>query len=1074
MAENSHIIELELDSYDRSFYEEECLLEPLQALMRCLDQCGQVDIKRICRLTGLSPKEVTEALGSSIIRNPDGWDGDFTTNFELRDGYISGNLSAKLRIAVKMNEKYNGLFEENIAAIAEALPALGRKSRKLHVSLGAPWVPPHIIDEFIVYLLGNCKAHDSKTVYDSVSGMWEIPYEKLYKNNTFNTNTYGTEAMPAIKIIIKTLNSQTIEIMKPQPTWSKERETIDPEQTELALENQRVINEKFESWVLSDKRRAVELHGVSDSAFGTTVGRRYDGSFLTFPNKNPDITMRENQRRGTARIIFNPNTLLADGVGEGKTYTMIAAGYEIRRMGISVKNMYVVSNAVFAQWEKSFEELYPNNSLLAVSRRNFGKDKRQKTLELIRDGNYDAILITDTCFGMIPMSRKSRIDKLCAERTELVQAMLSDKNILRKRVQKKIDKLSEEITKLREDEELAELLEIDEGICFDQLGVTTLFVDEAHEYKNITVKTRSRAVYGILKKGSKKCDGMLEKVHYTQQHGRGAVFATATPISNSIIDVFVMQTFLQGGELKFLDLASFDNWAATFAKKEEVLEVDVDGSSLRAVTRLSKFCNLPDLSALFTQVANFSFDTDSNEEYRTDTIEIKVPCPLETRIYMRTLAERAEQVRQGLVSRKEDNLLKISSDVHRASLDIRCIEGYTCGYKKTKTYRCAQKVFDIWQKTADEKLTQLIFCDSSTPKKGFNVYDELKYRLTDMGVPSKEIAFIHDAVTASDRNSLFAKVNSGEVRVLIGSTKKLGTGVNVQRLLCAVHHLDVPWKPSDMVQRRGRMDRMGNLCKERKEIFYITEFLDAVSWQILQRKQDFIAQFMTNTLSPEASCDFEEMAFSFAEIKAMAVGDPLVRKRLETQNDLNRMLSLQRGFLEQRRKAKEEYDSLPADIERQRQHVALLSADAAAVAECEPLDKEERRALGEELLEALAGNVMKENDSLFFPFMGLDIILPANMLEEEPRVILSGKKKHIIPMSNSVFGNIKRLENAANGIAERAVKARGVLTDMLIRRSALKRELERPNVYADKVEMLKQALAETDEKIKLKTAANDG
>lgn len=1071
MYQTGTMVEINLDAEKGLEGERGSITEPVQALMKCLDCCGQVNIPYICNLTDMDADTVINELKGAIIRNPDCWNGEYTDGFETTENYISGNLAAKLDTAKRYNDKYNGLFEENIEAINAAKPSLS-DDRTPYATLGSPWIPPEIIDDFIVYLLGKCKKHDTHAQYDHVTGLWSIPYAALYSENVKNTDTYGTTKINALKIIEKTLNAQSIEIMKPQPSWSKVKEAVDREETALALERQREIQELFDGWLYSDEDRKEKLCKVYNEMLGGIIGRRYDGSFLTFPGMNPDIKLRPNQKNGAARIIFSKNVLLVHDVGTGKTYTMIAAGHELRRMGISLKNMYVVPNAIIGQWEESYRQLYPDAHILVVDKRNFGKEKRQSTLALVRDGEYDAIIIAASSFSMIPLSRKYRIEELERQKTELTQAMIYEKGVQRKIVSRQIDRLNTAIGKLREEIDLAKLMGVSEGICFDDLGITTLFVDEAHEYKNITVKVRSKAVFGMARKGSSKCDNMLAKVRLTQRKGRGAVFATATPICNSMSDVFIMQTYLQHGELKFLGLSSFDNWANTFARREDALEIDVDGTSLRTVTRLAHFYNIPELSALFTQVADFFAEGKSTDTCRCDIIDVKVSCPQELKDFLLELSERADMVRKGHVSRKDDNLLKITVDGKLAALDMRIFEGKWCDPEKTKSFRCAQIVYDIWRQTEDERLTQIIFCDLSTPKKGFNVYNEVRFQLMKLGVPMKEIAFIHDAETEAEKMRLFEKVNRGDIRILMGSTPKLGTGVNVQRKLFAVHHLDVPWRPSDMVQREGRMLREGNTCNTTRVYRYVTKHsFDAFSWSLLERKQRFIAEFMTNNVGEDAACDLEEMTLSYAEIKALAVGNPLIRRRMRTENDLNRMSALNRAYLAQRRKAEEELKTLPDRAWKQEMREHDLLCDWITVCGAVPPDREERRALGEELLEALKNNVMHDEERLFDTFMGLDVLLPANMLAEKPCVILSGSGRYVVPMGDDVFGNVRRLDNAAMGLEKRHLEASRVREEMGRRIQALKEELARPNEYAEKIEELRRTLAEYDRELRWKPAA---
>ena len=705
--------------------------------------------------------------------------------------------------------------------------------------------------------------------------------------------------MPALYILERTLNMKTVAVTDEvicHTNASGVKRVINKSETVLALEKQQKMIKAFQRWVWKDQKRKERLEIIFENNFSCVRRRIFDGSFLDFPTMSPSVNLYPHQKNAVARILFSPNTLLAHDVGSGKTYIMIAAGMELKRMGLSRKNLYVVPNNIVGQWEKLFSVMYPDSKLLCVEPKNFTPTKRESVLEQIRDEDFDGIIMAYSCFEQIPLSKDFYTEQL-QETLDKISELASNTN----KATSKLERKKEAVRKALSSLELA-MDNMYDTVYFDELGITRLFVDEAHNYKNVPIETKVDKVLGISSKGSKKCRDMMDKVRLVQKqnNGGGVVMATGTPITNSITDAFVMQKYLQSGELGMLDLQSFDSWVGMFAERVTEFEIDVDTSSYRLATRFAKFHNLPELTALLSSIADFhqvdsSIGIPNFDGYK-DALISKTS---EFAAYLDDISARAELVRKGIVSRSDDNMLKITTDGRKAALDMRLVEPNTSFTYQSKVARCAENVFDIYCETQSDKSTQLIFCDSSTPKSGFNVYDEVKRLLIGMGVPSEEIAFIHDAGTESKREKLFSRLRSGNVRILIGSTFKLGLGVNIQNKLIALHHLDVPWRPADMTQREGRILRQGN---ENKKVYiyrYITEgSFDAYSWQLLETKQRFISGLLSGSLTERSGSDIESTVLDYAQVKALAVGNPLIKERVETANELTRYLALQRKAID--------------------------------------------------------------------------------------------------------------------------------------------------------------------------------
>lgn len=1037
------------------------------ALIMSLSNLGRVDIEYMSAITGEDYKTVICALRGSIYQNPETWDECFYKGWETSEEYLSGNLIKKWHAAVAANTKYKGYFELNVKALDKLIPDAVSED-EIYITLGSPWVPVSVIDDFITHIL-KLNRNFSGTTHDEITGTWDIPQKSWYWNNVASTSTYGTQRLQALYILERTLNMKSVavtdEVVCLTNTSGKKR-VINQSETVIALEKQQKLINEFRKWVWKDNNRKEMLIEIFESRFGGVRRRIFDGSFLSFPNMSNSISLYPYQKNAVARILFSPNTLLAHDVGSGKTYIMIAAGMELKRMGISNKNLYVVPNNIVGQWRDIFKTMYPSANLLCVEPKNFVPSKRDGVLEKIRDNDYDGIIMAYSCFEQIPVSQDYYINELTELKNQLKEISKNAKKKTSK-LKKKQEAISKKLS------ELVVAADTREFIYFDELGISRLFVDEAHNFKNVPIETKTDKVLGISSGGSKKCQLMLDKVHIVQKqnNGGGVIMATGTPITNSITDAFIFQKYLQSGSLALLDLQSFDSWIGMFAERKTEFEIDVDTSSYRLATRFSKFHNLPELTSMLAEIADFhQMDVGDNVPECSGRKDALVSKTDDLKAYLEQISVRADHVRKGTVNRNDDNMLKITTDGRKAALDIRLVEPTLCFTYQSKVARCAENVFDIYLKTNNQKSTQLVFCDTSTPKNGFNVYDDLKNLLCGMGIPENEVAFVHDANTENQRSKLFAKVLRGEIRVLIGSTFKLGLGVNVQNKLIALHHLDVPWRPADMTQREGRILRQGN---ENKEVYiyrYITEgSFDAYSWQLLETKQRFITELLSGSLQDRSGGDIEDTVLDYAEVKALAVGNPLIKERVETANELSRCLALKRKSEENYIKLQKELNENPAKVTRQLGLIEKCKLDITVYEENYiEHDKDERRELREKLYNAVSNNVLMPDETYLMTYQGFDIILPSNMGAEKPYVWLQRNGRYYVELGDKELGGLVRLDNFLEGLNKHLEKLNTGYEQLITREEAIKIELGKKEDYDEIIEKIKQSLDSIDKKLGVK------
>lgn len=1054
-------------------------------LIFSLSNLGRVDIEYISSITGEDYKTIIGTLKGSIYQNPETWGECFYKGWETSEEYLSGNMMRKWKAAKEADKEYDGYFTDNVKAIEKVLPPTVA-TKDIYVTLGSPWVPTDIIDDFIEHLLGDWRRYwysidneeDFNTKHDELTGTWEIPFKSRYNHDVKVTRTYGTDRINALYILERTLNMKSVAVTDEvvcKTNSSGKKRVINQSETILAIEKQNKMIKAFQKWIWEDERRKERLETIFENNFSCVRKRIFDGSFLLFPDMSPAIKLYSYQKDAVARILFTPNTLLAHDVGAGKTYVMIAAAMEMRRMGLSEKNMFVVPNNIVGQWKNIFYAMYPSANILCVEPKSFTPSKRESLLERIRDEDFDGIIIAYSCFERIPLSKEYYRNQLVYEQ-ELIAEIAGKKNKATSRLKKKQEAVSKALSELA-----VTMDDLYNGVYFDDLGITRLFVDEAHNFKNVPIETKADKVLGISASGSKKCKDMMDKVHMVQKKndGAGVVFATGTPITNSITDAFIMQMYLQSGELAMLDLQNFDSWIGMFAERSTEFEIDVDTSSYRLATRFSKFHNLPELTSLLSSIADFhQVDTLAGIPQIDGYTDALISKTNDFADYLKDISQRAENVRKGYVSRKDDNMLKITTDGRKAALDLRLVDPSAMFTYQSKVARCVENVADIYFKTTACKSAQIIFCDTSTPKTGFNIYDEVKTMLQSKGVPSDKIAFIHDARTEAQRNTMFAQVRKGDIRVLLGSTFKLGLGVNIQDKLIALHHIDVPWRPADMTQREGRILRQGNTNSKVQIFRYITEgSFDAYSWQLLETKQRFITGLLSGSLTERSGKDIEDTVLDYAEVKALAVGNPLVKERVKTANELSRYLTLQRKLVDSRIRMEKELLEMPGKISNQENNIAQCEADIAFYngwkqENPEPVDSkvkkeatEKRKHLREYIHSSLIGYVLEPKEKALTTYRGFEIILPANMTREKPYIWLKRNGRYYVELGDTNTGNLIRIDNFLDDLRKHFDKLKNGFAKLQEREYQLKEELKKHESFSDEIEECRKKLEILNKKL---------
>ena len=1060
------------DAYDTSFSDsvtENHHRDAAAVLASCINTCGCVNIEWMLKNSDFLRDELINALKYAIVQDPLVYDREKSEDegWLLKSQYLCGNIKSKLETAKKMNRRYKGRFETNVQILKNAMPEKVNFDQ-IGFSIGSSWIPDYIYGLFVKDLLGI--AVKPEVSYSAELGRWKITVPAASKNSVNNRYTYGTKRLTALQIIEHTLNGETLKIY--DEVYRPERKSgiariLNRAETLAAQEKQEIVQKEFRRWVMSKPWYKKRLEEVFYDKFAFTVSGRYHGGFLDLPDLDREhFTPYPHQLDAVARIILEKDVLLNHSVGSGKTGIIIMGIHERWRIGLSVRNLVVVPNNVLDAFERDHRMMYPGDEILVIHPEDFGPDTRQSSLEKLRDDQYVAAYMAFSSFERIDMSRSFKLQQQ-EEKIRRCRAAWASSNEKweKDRLETRRKRLCEELAQMREE------LPFDEYTPFDELGITTLAIDEAHNFKNISLSANADSVVGMHARGSRKCDSAMEKVQYVRQQGGGVIFSTGTPLTNSISDLFVLQSYMQPEQMEMLHLNHFDEWINSFATRKAGFEVDVDSQNYRIRTRFSSFHNLPELISIFANVCDFY----SNDETLTDLPEsadyadVVVEKSPEQTEYIEKLVCRTEKIRQKRVKATEDNLLKITHDGRAAALDIRLADPEAKPDREgTKVYACAENVFKLWKEYPGT--AQLVFSDIGTPKSDFNVYDELKEVLVSMGVPQGEIAFAHDARTGAGRIRLFSSVNEAAVRILIGSTSKLGTGVNVQKKLIAVHHLDIPWKPSDIVQREGRLIRQGNTLDKVYRFRYITAgTFDAYSWQLLENKQRFISQFMSNNLADRDVRDLDDSVLTYAEIKALSVGDPLLKTRIETSNELARLKINERQRSRELRQMEKVVSEAPALVERLCDKRRTFEQDHKHFeVSREAMTREERTAFGEEALIALNANVMYPGERTFDHIHGFRIVLPADMKYERPSLLIEGISgtTYSVDMRDAKAGGcVQRIENVLTGLDDR-IKAVDMEIERVRTQSKLAAaEIKKGNMYTTEAACLSAKLMDIDEKL---------
>ena len=1051
-----------------------------EALAVSLNELGRVDMGYMSRLCGKSETEIAAELSGVVFRVP----GE--ERYATADEYLSGNVREKLREA-EAAAKADQSFNINVEALKAAQPRELTAS-EIDVRLGATWIEPRYIEQFMVNTFQPTYwASRSMSVnYSPYTSEWRIDGKSAVGAADVNAfSTYGTSRISAYKILENTLNLRDVRIYdKVEDADGTERRVLNVKETTLAQQKQQVIKDAFRDWLWKDPKRRETLVAKYNELFSSTRPREYDGSHLTFPGINPEIELREHQRNAIARILYGGNTLLAHEVGAGKTFTMAAAAMEAKRLGLCRKPMFAVPNHLTEQWASEFLRLYPSANVLVATKKDFEPANRKKFCARIATGDYDAVIIGHSQFERIPVSQERQERLLRSEIEDITEGI----NQLKRSSGERFSIKSMEKTKKSLEAKLKKLLDSpkDDVVTFEELGVDRLFVDEAHSHKNLYYHTKMQNVAGLSSAEAQKSSDMYMKCRYMDEltGSRGIVFATGTPVSNSMTELYTMQRYLQHDTLERLGLGHFDSWAANFGETVTALELAPEGTGYRARTRFSKFFNLPELMNLFREVADIK-TADQLNLPKPEIVyhnEVSQPTEIQKKL-VQELSERATKVHARMVDPSEDNMLAITNDGRKLGLDQRVVNPLLPDADGTKVNRCVDNVFRIWQDGAGEKLTQLIFCDLSTPGKGFNVYDDIKKKLVARGVPESEIAFIHSADTDMKKKELFAKVRSGNVRVLLGSTAKMGAGTNVQDRLVALHDLDAPWRPGDLDQRKGRIARQGNMNETVYVYRYVTEnTFDAYLWQTLENKQKFISQIMTSK-SPVRSCeDADETTLSYAEVKALCAGDPRIKEKMDLDVQVAKLRLLKSSHQNQKYQLEDRLmQYFPREIAETKAAISGCEADTKtrdahpapvdgfAGIELQGQHYDERVAAGEALLNILP--MVQDTQPVHIgSFRGFDVEISLEQFGKHV-LTLKGTLEHHVELGADARGNISRIENALTALDKKLGGLNTRLSDLERQVENARKELEKPFPQEDELREKSARLVELNAELDMENNA---
>ena len=1057
---------------------------PSEALAVSIGEHGRVDLPYMAELLG-SPgdyERITTELQGVIFKDPSADADEPEAGWQTADEYLSGNVRNKLRMAQLAAESHPE-FKINVEALTKAQPK-DLEASEIDIRLGATWLNPAIVQQFMMETFQppyRIRYNNLIQVhYSPFTSEWRIGNKSaagMY--DIMSTETYGTHRATAYKILEDTLNLRDCRIYDTIEEDGKERRVLNQKETMLAQQKQQAIKDTFAGWVWQDPQRRNLLVKQYNELFNSTRPREYDGSHIHFVGMNPEINLREHQRNAVAHVLYGGNTLLAHEVGAGKSFEMAASAMESKRLGLCQKSLFVVPNHLTEQWASEFLRLYPNAKLLVTSKKDFEPANRKRFCARIATGDYDAVIIGHSQFEKIPLSaeRQARIIEDQIEEIEKAIAEAkeqSGEHFTVKQMEKTRKTLEVKLKKLQSTDRK------DDVVTFEQLGVDRLFVDESQNYKNLYLYTKMRNVAGLSTSEAQKSSDMFGKCRYLDEvtGGRGVIFATGTPISNSMTEMYTLMRYLQYSTLQQKQLTHFDAWASTFGETTTAIELAPEGTGYRARTRFAKFFNLPELMNMFKEAADIKTSDQlhlSVPEAKFETVVVK-PSEIQQDM-VKSLSERAAEVHSGAVDPSVDNMLKITSDGRKIGLDQRLMNPLTPDDPDSKLNACVDNVLRIWNETKEDNLTQLIFCDMSTPKGdgSFNVYDDIRTKLLAAGVPESEVEFIHNADTEGKKADLFSKVRSGKVRVLLGSTAKMGAGTNVQTLLVAVHHLDVGWRPSDMTQRNGRIIRQGNKNKQVYVYNYVTEgTFDAYLWQTLENKQKFISQIMTSK-SPMRSCDdVDEQALSYAEVKALCAGDPRIREKMDLDVQVAKLKVLRSDYQNQKYRLEDKLlKHYPEEIQKAKNRIAALKNDAQ-IADAHPQDKEnfcgmtikgmvfdEKKAAGERLM--LACKEMPNADMMLLgTYRGFELNIRFDSFKNEHQIVLRGELSYPVPLGDDPRGNIVRLDNAIGNFADRIADADAALDSLEQQKQAAEVEIAKPFAQEEELQTKSARLAELD------------
>ena len=1054
---------------------------PSEALAVSMGEHGRVDLPYMAELLG-TPGEyerITTELSGVIFKDPSADPTDPEAGWQMADEYLSGDVRTKLRIA-QLAAETNPEFKVNVTALEKAQPK-ELEASEIDVRLGATWIAPEIIQKFMqeTFQVPYYLRHDVNVRFSPYTAEWRVQGKSaLGHGDIMSTETYGTHRANAYKILEDTLNLKDVRIYDTiEDAEGKPKRVLNKNETTLAQQKQQAIKDAFANWIWQDPQRRISLVRKYNELFNSTRPREYDGNHIHFVGMNPEISLREHQRNAIAHVLYGGNTLLAHEVGAGKTFEMAASAMEAKRLGLCQKSLFVVPNHLTEQWASEFLHLYPNAKLLVARRKDFETANRKKFCARIATGDYDAIIIGHSQFERIPLSfeRQERIiqDQI-AETLLAINELKANagENFTIKQMERTRKTLEAKLDKLRADSRK------DDVITFEQLGVDRLFVDESHFYKNLFLTTKMRNVAGLSTSEAQKSSDMFGKCRYLDEitGGRGVVFATGTPVSNSMTELYTVMRYLQYSTLQQKMLTHFDCWASTFGETTTAIELAPEGTGYRARTRFAKFFNLPELMSMFKEVADIKTSDQLHLPVPDAKFETVVVKPSETQKAMvQELSRRAAEIHSGNVDASVDNMLCVTNDGRKIGLDVRLMNPMLPDDPNSKLNVCVRNVLKIWEEGKDQKLTQLLFCDLSTPKNdgNFNVYDDIRKKLIAAGVPESEIEFIHNADTEAKKATLFSKVRSGDVRVLLGSTAKMGAGTNVQQRLVAVHHLDVGWKPSDMTQRNGRIIRQGNMNKEVKVFNYVTEgTFDSYLFQTLENKQRFISQIMTSK-SPVRSCDdVDEQALSYAEIKALCAGNPLIKEKMDLDVQVAKLKVLKADHQSQKFRLEDKLlTKFPAEIQEQTAKIAALKSDAE-IAAVHPQDKEnfcgmvikgmtydEKKTAGERLILACM-ELPNTEEQVVGSYRGFELSLRFDTFHNEHQALLKGTLKYPVPLGSDPHGNIVRLDNALSNFADRSTAAENELDTLRQQQAAAQVEVAKPFPQEEELAQKSARLAE--------------